>query len=194
VLLAVVGLVLCFSLWGGAKGVIAGFKPLPDDNRVLASRWIEQNISAGSSVVLEGFLPHYLPHVFSSDAKTELTGLNYLLPPLVKNELLVAGFSHYMTETASVSKPFQVRIMDETMAAQYDPRALSVKAGDYMVISERIYKRFYQEHFKRQSPQLARNAQGFYRFIRDQEPVQRFEGRGPTIEIYRVRPQPAPSP
>jgi len=193
-LLASVGAVLCFSLWGGARGVANGFRDKPEDTRVIASAWIAEHLPAGASVVLEGFLPHYLPHVFSHNPKTELGGQNYLMAPVTGNQQLMNAFYFYMQQAAGSAKRFNVRLMSENMRTGYDPRAVAFRAGEYVVISSAIYRRFDQPNLQRQSPQLAHNAQVFYRFVRSQQPVKIFEGRGPTIEIYRMRGGPNATP
>ncbi len=188
-LLAVVAGLLVLANWGGMRGVINGFAKQPEDTRIVAEKWIAAQLPAGSTVALEGFLPHYLPRVFSKDPKITLAVQNYLFPTVVENRLLMSGFEHYMAQSITTLKPFQVRVVSDLHRKGYAPGSIAFSVGEYIVISERVYRRFYRQQFARQAPQLAQNAKAFYAFVRSQQPVKVFTGNGPTIEIYRVRPR-----
>ncbi|MBI5136225.1 MAG: hypothetical protein HZA24_02690 [Nitrospirae bacterium] len=181
------GLLLTAPLWHGARPFLRSVAAQPPDTRVVAARWIEDNLPAGAPVVLEGWLPHYLPRLFTPDPATELAVQNYLIPTVTANRTLMEAFAWYMWGAVGVTKPFRVRVLSQTVQTGYDPRALRLNAGDYVVISELIYKRFYQENLARQAPQLTANARRFYAMVRAQEPVREFAGQGPRIEIYRMR-------
>lgn len=187
VVLAAVAVLYTTALAGNAPKFFEGFHPLPEDSRVAAARWIETHFPAGTLVVLEGHLPHYQPALYTPNWATQLAIFNYAYPHVAENRLLMAGLKHYLDEAKTTRKPFRVVLMDQNMNTGYDMTRMRIPAGSYVVISSVVYNRFYRENVMRQSPQLARNAQAFYALIRAQEPVKQFSGRGPKIDIFRMR-------
>jgi len=90
--------------------------------------------------------------------------------------------------------------MNTNERMNYDMDRIRIPAGAYVILSDQSYSRYYRPGLMRDRPELARNAQAFFAFIRAQEPVRTFEGNGPKIEIYRMReglnmpPEDAPAP
>ena len=186
-LLVAVAVLYTAALAGNAPKFFEGFRALPTDTRVASARWIEQNLPTGALVVLEGHLPHYHPALYTPNWATQLAADNYAYLHVAQNRLLMAGLKDYLDRAKSTRKPFRLVLMDKNIATGYDMTRMRLAAGSYVVISSTIYNRFYRENVMTQSPTLAQNAQAFYAFIRTQEPVAQFSGRGPKIDIFRMR-------
>lgn len=157
------------------------------DTRVTASRWIAANLPAGARVVLEGFLPHYWPRVFSPDARVTLGVLGYGQPFVLRNRLLMAGYGVYFRRARAAERPFRVVPMVDNDALGYDMRRMRLLPGDYVVLTEGSYGRFDRPGAASRAPALVANARAFLALVRAQEPVRSFAGNGPTIQIYRMR-------
>lgn len=175
------------ALGSNALELIRGFQPRGEDTRVVASRWIREQVPPGSTVVLVGHLPHYLPKVFSPHPATVLKGMNYWYREVLDNRLLQEAFRYYYAQAVRREPRYRVVLMEQNLTVGYDMRRMRLERGDYVVLSSLIYNRFYRPHVMRQLPELAANAQAFFAFIRAQEPVKVFTGPGPKIEIYRMR-------
>jgi len=200
VLLALLAAGYLATLGGNVPRAVQAMTPPPEDTRITAARWIDENLPAGAQVAEEGLVLHYLPRVFSPHFPTTLLMTGYSLPFVHRNRVLMEGFQYYYQEALRTRKPFRVGAMNTNERMNYDMDRIRIPAGAYVILSDQSYSRYYRPGLMRDRPELARNAQAFFAFIRAQEPVRTFEGNGPKIEIYRMReglnmpPEDAPAP
>jgi hypothetical protein len=187
VLLAVLALGYVFTLAGNVPKAARAMVPPPEDTRVTAARWIGGNLPAGSRVVLEGYLPHYWPRVFSPRPEITLAVHQYSYPWVMKKDVLMDGFRYWFMRALGTERPFRVVPMMGNARIGYDMARMHLLPGDYVVLSRASYARYYGPAVTRDQPELARNAQAFFAFVRAQEPVRTFTGNGPAIEIYRMK-------
>ncbi len=155
-----------------------------EDTRGLAGRWIREQIPEKSIFVMDTFLPHYLPRVFSPSPKVTLSSFDY--PRAQSNQLLVDGFNHYFDRHKMEEKKYRVLYLN-TRNYDFDTRKFGLPRNGHVVISSSVYDRYYTAISQQNEPDLTRRAQRFYDAVKRLEEVQTFSGRGPDIGIYRIR-------
>jgi hypothetical protein len=187
VLAGALALAYAVTLAPNLTAFAAAVKRPAEDTRITAARWMGTHLPPGSRVVLEGFLAHYWPPVFSPDPAVTLGVLGYGHPFVLQNPLLMRGYAVYFRRARAVERPFRVVPMVDNDRLGYDMRRMRLRPGDYVVLTEGSYGRFNRATTRAQAPALVAGAQRFFAFIRAQEPVREFTGNGPTIQVYRMR-------
>jgi len=167
----------------GAASYIQYLSDTRSDTRVEASRWIEENLPADSIVVLDTLLPHYLPRVFSANPMVTFRGFDYVYAD--RNQLLIDGFNRFFQEKLETAKRFRVGYLN-AREFDFDLRDIKVPGGAYIVISSSAYSRYYYKQAMQNDPAQTQRARRYYAIIRRLEPIRKFTGKGPKIEIYRV--------
>lgn len=154
-------------------------KQLKTDNRIIAERWIQNNIQSGSSVIVE--YPAYIPKLYSHDELIKyLTGQHKII-----FEEYLNGMRTY--DLISIEKDLK-----------HDTIALEKSTAEYLVTSSYCYARF----FTTQPPpdgnplfQEFQKRKRFYEFLFQEDEssspwglMKEFKsGNGPVIRIYRRR-------
>lgn len=191
-LISATPLILFFLLFvffhnDGLNSYINGLQNTFEDNRITASKWIDENISENSLILLDSAVPHYVPEVFSRDAQTtlDISDLNGV-GGVSKNKFLTAAFMHYYTTKYNFTKKYVVGLMDRNLNIQYDISRIRMPKGAYVVITNAMYDRFYRKDTMQLKPELAKNAQKFYGFMRKQKHIKKFNSHGPIIDIYQM--------
>ena len=165
------------------------------DTRVRAGDWIKSNLPVSSTIILDGFIQHYLPRVLSVNRNDTLHNSyfnNYRT--IGKNAFLMKSFNYYYARALEENTPFNATAMVNNFRIRYDKKRMSLPLDAYIVISDRIYNRFSLKQTSRVAPSITRNALDFYTYIRSQKHIKTFTGKGPRIDIYQlVEPPGQPS-
>lgn len=174
---------------------LRGFHDPPQqDARVTAPRWIRENIPAGSGIVLDAYLHHYQPTVFTLDSQMMRANHGYSRDHFAHNPLLMKGLGYYYDRAAATERAYDLAFIYSRSPEGYDLGKIRINTGDYVVLSSRIYGRFSHATTAKTFPERTRKALTFYGIIRDQEPVKKFESNNAVIEIYRMREDLYPLP
>jgi hypothetical protein len=155
------------------------------DNRIIASDWIKNNLPPNSNIVLIGFLSQYMPNVYTKDKKFTLD--NFYYPYVERSKIVSNGFDIYYNSHADDDRGFNARIING-QRIDYDMALMDLPPDSYVAISSQIYNRYFDYSIPEPPGKeiLYDNARNFYQYIREQELVKSFQGRGPKIDIYRV--------
>lgn len=153
-----------------------------EDTRILATRWIEKNLPVDSLIYLEGNIQFYLPNLVSLDPNQAWSGTDYIRP---QNALINESFRRYYRDSLEQGRGRKSVVL-RLKYFGYDLKRMDMMAGQYVVITPAIYARYYTPAVQEKFPELAARARAFYDFVHRQEEVAVFEGRGPTIEVYRL--------
>jgi hypothetical protein len=180
-------LVLAFHT-DGIASLASSLTTTQPDTRILAARWIEENVPPDVLVNMEGNFPEYLPPLFTR-SKGQTLNMAPIDRRMLANPLLERGWDHYYDSESARRSPLSVRLLKKH---GYQPHHFRVASGGYIVTSSYVYDRYWEEHVIEQLPEHAANVHVIYGKIRAQEHVARFEGRGPRIDIYRVHTAIAP--
>ena len=181
---ALVVLTCLLPFGGNLPQAFAALRSQPEDTRVVAARWIRENLPPGSGIVLDGTIPHYHPVIPATDPRVHLENLGYPWP-MAEKPLYGRAYRDYYMRSVAPGPVWQVGILPAE-AGGFDLSKLTFRAGVYVVLSSSYYKRFFLPQTDRSHPELAAAARRYYGFIRSQQPVMQFSGRGPTIEIWRI--------
>jgi len=154
------------------------------DNRVLASDWIYENIPENAIIILDTLFPPYSPKIFSRNYNVTLASFNY--PWVWKNEYLSKGFEYYFKQNMSTKKNFKT-ILLYSKRANFNLEMMPFPNGSFIVISSYAYGRYYQDFVLKQTPELTQKARNYYDFIKQQNLVKEFVGKGPKISIYKIK-------
>ncbi len=162
-----------------------------NDTRVEAKNWIQQNFPTNFKIWLEGQIPHYLPKIFANDKIIDrIIPLGFYLIPS-QNKILDEAFEYYCSQAKTKYKKFDVQLVGNHAANPWTvnilERVQKIKPGDYVVISNYVYSRYYSANTVQQFSKITSEAQNYYTFLRKQEHVKSFKGRGPDIDIYCIR-------
>ena len=122
---------------------------------------------------------------FSRDVTLINSHLNHTVA-ISNNSFLSKSFNYYYTRELEENIPFKASAMADTLHTGYDQTRMYLKVGAYVIIADRTYNRFYQEHVYNLQPDLTQNALDFYNYIRSQKHIKSFSGRGPRIDIYQL--------
>ena len=192
-------LVFALSVFGlKPKGLIQYIdivKSNDSDTRVIAGDWIKSNVPMSSTIILDGFVQHYLPRVLSVNQNDTLNNSYFnIMGAIGRNGFLMKSFSYYYTRELEENIPFDASAMVNNFRIGYDQTRMSLPLGAYVIISDRIYNRFYKENTSKVAPYVTQNALYFYNFIKSQKHIKTFSGRGPRIDIYQlIESSPEPS-
>ncbi|MFC1578519.1 tetratricopeptide repeat protein [Thermodesulfobacteriota bacterium] len=157
------------------------------DTRVIAGDWIKSNLPTSSTIILDGFIQHYLPRVLSVSQNDTLYNSYFnQLGAIGRNSFLMKSFGYYYARELEENTPFNATAMVNNFRIIYEQTRMSLPLGAYVVISDSIYNRFYTENTSRVAPDVSRNAVDFYTYIKSQKHIKTFSGRGPRIDIYQL--------
>ncbi len=160
------------------------------DTRIIASKWIQENIPKNASILLDGHIQHYLPRVFSSNKTVTLANFSSTITNHFTNDILLKGFNFYFVDKYyKDNKRFKVYIRSTgpgNISLMENGRYGFYK-DTYVVISSMIYDRYFKDVVVTQHPGLCTYLQNYYQLIQSQEHIKTFTGKGPKISIYRVK-------
>jgi hypothetical protein len=185
--LALVAMIFLAALAPNLPRARAAAVPQPEDTRGVASHWIRTHLPPGTRIVMVGWLGHYLPRVVGADPLATLWLYGYPYDHVFQNRLLMEGFRAYYRHASRTEPVYRLVPLADSIRRGFRLEGLPLRAGDYVVISSRIYARYERGPVTVRSPELAAKARAFYAYIRSQEPVRTFTGNGPTIQVYRMR-------